>query len=77
MERRFEGRIFVRDAHHILVGGQADEGATDEELKREQEAEDREREAFIGAWKAMYRRKGVDPDTYRINWDAVFEKDLP
>jgi DNA/RNA-binding domain of Phe-tRNA-synthetase-like protein len=63
----------MRDAKNALVGGQADEGKTGEELAREQEEEDRERQAFIDAWKAMYRRKGIDPDTYRIDWDAVFE----
>ena len=63
----------MRDPHAMLVGGQADEGKTDEELAREQEEEDRERQAFIDAWKAMYRRKGIDPDTYRIDWDAVFD----
>ena len=63
----------MRDPHTILVGGQADEGKTDEELERVHEEEDRERQEFIDAWKAMYRRNGIDPETYRIDWDAVFE----
>ncbi|MEO7001422.1 MAG: hypothetical protein ABI068_06440 [Ktedonobacterales bacterium] len=45
----------MRDPHSLLVGGQADEGKTDEELEREQEAEEHERQAFIDDWKAMYR----------------------
>lgn len=63
----------MRDHTTILVGGQDDEGMTDEEVAREQEVEDQERQEFIDAWKAMYRRKGLDPDTFRIDWDAVFE----
>lgn len=63
----------MRDDAAILVGGQADEGKTDDEVAREQEADDQERQEFIDAWKAMYRRKGLDPDTYRIDWDAMFE----
>lgn len=63
----------MRDANDILVGGQPDAGVTDDERAREQEEDDRERQTLIDAWKAMYRRKGIDPDTYRIDWDAVFE----
>ncbi|HLJ80279.1 MAG TPA: hypothetical protein VKT52_02260 [Ktedonobacterales bacterium] len=63
----------MHDTKNVLVGGQVDEGKTGEELAREQEEEERARQAFIDAWKAMYRRKGIDPDTYRIDWSAVFE----
>jgi hypothetical protein len=63
----------MRDPNTLLVGGQADEDKSAEELERQQEAEERERQEFLDAWKAMYRRKGVDPDTYCIDWDAVFE----
>jgi hypothetical protein len=63
----------MRDLTTILVGRQGEEGMTDEEVARAQEAEDHGRQELIDAWKAMYRRKGLDPDTYRIDWDAVFE----
>ncbi len=63
----------MHDPNPLLVGGQADEGKTEEEAQRDQDAEERERAAFIEAWKAMYRHKGIDPDTYHIDWDAVFE----
>lgn len=63
----------MRDPNPLLVGGQADEGKTEEEAQREQDAEERERADYIEAWKEMYRRKGIDPDTYHIDWDAVFE----
>ena len=63
----------MRDPNAMLIGGHANEGKSAEELERQQEAEERERQEFIDAWKEMYRRKGIDPDTYQINWDAVFE----
>lgn len=63
----------MRDTRDLMVEGNPYEGKTAEEVARVQEEEDRERQEFIDAWKAMYRRKGIDPDTYRIVWDAVFE----
>lgn len=63
----------MQDTNPLLVGGQADEGKSDAEIERDQESEDRERAEFIEAWKAMYRRKGLDPDAYHVDWDAVFE----
>jgi hypothetical protein len=65
----------MQDINHLLVGGQADEGKSDDEIERERESEERERAEFIEAWKAMYRRKGLDPDTYHIDWDAIFEEE--
>lgn len=63
----------MRDNRRLVAGGQIDEGKTEEELERAYAEEDREHQEFIDAWKAMYRRQGIDPDTYRIDWDAVFE----
>ena len=63
----------MRDTRDLMVEGNPYEGKTAEEVARAQEEEDRERQEFIESWKAMYRRKGIDPDTYRIDWDAVFE----
>ena len=50
-----------------------DASKSDDEIERERESEDRERAEFIEAWKAMSRRKGLDPDTYHVDWDALFE----
>jgi hypothetical protein len=63
----------MQDTNPLLIGGQMDESKSDDEIERERESEDRERAEFVEAWKAMYRRKGLDPDTYHIDWDAVFE----
>ena len=63
----------MSDPNALLVGGQADEGKTEEELEHAREEEERERQEFLDAWKAMYRREGIDSNTYRIDWDAVFE----
>ncbi|HLY30780.1 MAG TPA: hypothetical protein VKQ36_07110 [Ktedonobacterales bacterium] len=63
----------MRDKRDLMVEGNPDEGKTAEEVAQDQEEEDRERQASINAWKAMYRRKGIDPDIYRIDWEAVFE----
>ncbi len=62
----------MQDPSPLLVGGQVDEGRATSNSKRA-ESEDRARAEFIEAWKTMYRRKGLDPDIYRIDWDAVFE----
>jgi len=62
----------MRDDRRLVAGGQIAEGKTEEELERDYAEEDRERQAFIDAWKAMYRRKGIDPDTYCIDWNTVF-----
>jgi hypothetical protein len=67
--RRREG---VRDPNTLVVGGQPDEGKTDEELEDAQDSEERERRELIEAWEAMYRRKGIDPTSYHIDWDAIF-----
>ncbi len=63
----------MQDTNPLLVGGQMDESKSDDEIERERESEDRERAEFIEAWRAMYRRKGLDPDTYHVDWDALFE----
>jgi len=63
----------MQDPSPLLVGGQVDVDKTDEELEQERDTEDRARAEFIEAWKAMYRRKGLDPNNYHIDWDAVFE----
>lgn len=62
----------MRDPNSLVVGGQPDEGKTEEELEHARDAEERERAELIEAWKAMYRRKGLDPNTYYIDWDAIF-----
>ncbi|HEY7342666.1 MAG TPA: hypothetical protein VH591_17455 [Ktedonobacterales bacterium] len=63
----------MQDSNPLLVGEQADEGKSTAEIERERESEEQERAEFIEAWKTMYRRKGLDPETYHIDWDAVFE----
>jgi DNA/RNA-binding domain of Phe-tRNA-synthetase-like protein len=43
-----------------------------EQLEREWDEEERERQALIESWKEMYRQQGKDPETVTLDWDAVF-----
>jgi len=43
-----------------------------EQLEREWDDDERQRQALIEAWKEMYRQQGKDPETVRLDWDAVF-----
>ncbi len=63
----------MRDPNYLLVGGQADEDKSDDESNASKISEDRERAEFIEAWKTMYRRKGLGPNNYHIDWGTVFE----
>lgn len=67
------GEKAIQDPRPLLVGGQANKDRSDDELEHEQESEDRAHAEFIEAWKTMYRRKGIDLDTYHIDGDALIE----
>jgi len=43
-----------------------------EELEREWDDDERERQALIEAWNELYRRQGKDPETVTLDWGAVF-----
>ena len=43
-----------------------------EQLEREWDEAEREREALIEVWKESYRQQGKDPEAVRLDWDAVF-----
>lgn len=43
-----------------------------EQLEREWDEDERERQALIESWKELYRQQGKDPETVTLDWDAVF-----
>ncbi len=57
------------------MGGGLQEGqsaAEREQLEREWDEDERERQALIESWKEMYRQQGKDPEAVTLDWDAVF-----
>lgn len=43
-----------------------------EQLEREWDEDERERQALIESGKALCRQQGKDPETVTLDWDAVF-----